>query len=233
MKKCAVMQPSYLPWIGYFNLIMNSDVFIFLDDVQYSKNSYFSRNRYPSKSAEGFTWLTVPVRRTSSTQLFTETNLVEDDNWRKKHLTTFQHTYGKSKFFSDFYPVLEKEILDLSKTTLADMNISLVKAICGYLEIGKEFYRSSELSISGGRSERLLYFCEKFNCEVYLSPEGAREYINEDNILPPSHVKVRYQNYNCKNYQQKEAGFTPFMSIIDLLFQHGKEFSRENIFQEI
>jgi hypothetical protein len=234
MKKCAVMQPSYLPWVGYFNLIMNSDVFIFLDDVQYSKNTYFNRNRYPTKNTDGFAWLTLPVRRVKSTQLFTESCLVEEDNWRKKHLTTLQHVYGKTEFFAAFYPFLEKEILDLSKATLAEINIGLIKSICAYLEIEKEFYLSSELNISGSRSERLLSFCKRFDCQIYLSPVGAREYIDEDNILPPSEVKVLYQNYVCKEYQQKSAeSFLPYMSIVDLLFQNGKEFSKENIFQII
>lgn len=212
---------------------MNSNVFIFLDDVQYSKNTYFSRNRYPAKNIEGYGWLTVPVRRANSTQLFTETFLVEE-GWRKKHLATLKHVYGKMEFFSAFYPFLENEIANRSLVSLADVNIGLIKGICDYLGIKKEFYRSSELNISGSRSERLLKFCEKFDCPIYLSPAGAKEYIDEDNVLPLSKVKVIYQNYECKEYEQKGIeNFTPYMSIIDLVFRFDKEYVLKNIFQEL
>ena len=228
------MQPSYLPWIGYFNLIMNSDVFIFLDDVQYSKNSYFNRNKYPTKNSENFSWLTVPVRKSSSAQLFTETYVVEDTGWRKKHLTAIKLSYGRSTYFSEFFPVLEKIILDQSLVSLAAVNISLIKAICSYLQIDKKFYISSELKIFGSRSDRLLAFCRKFECQIYISPAGAQEYIEDDNILPQSAVSVIYQNYICKEYEQKGFDlFVPYMSIIDLVFRFDKIAVKEYIFQNL
>ena len=228
------MQPSYLPWVGYFNLIINSDVFIFLDDVQYSKNSFFNRNKYPAKNSESFCWLTVPVRRASSSQLLNETYLVEDTNWRKKHLTAIKLLYGQEECFSDFFPILEKSIKDESLTTLANINISLIKAICAYLEIDKQFYISSELKISGSRSDRLVTLCKKFGCQIYLSPAGAQDYIEEDNILPPSGIKIIYQNYICKEYVQKGIDcFVPYMSIIDLVFRYNKTSVKRYLFQDL
>ena len=222
--KCAVMQPTYLPWLGYFNLIINSDVFIFLDDVQYTKNSFCSRNRYPSSAQEGFNWLTIPVRRQNLTQTFIETKFVNETNWRKKQLTTLQTVYAKTSNFKSFFPVIEKVLIDESLENLADLNIACIKAICHYLGINKNFHRSSLLNITGERSERLLSFCSMFKCNIYLSPAGARTYIDEDRILPQSEVKVIYQDFKCKVYPQKGSKtFQPYMSIIDLLFNVSKE----------
>lgn len=225
------MQPSYLPWVGYFNLIMNSDVFIFLDDVQYSKNSFFSRNRYPSNSPDGFNWLTVPVRRLKSAQTFRETLLVED-GWRRKHLETLKQVYGKNKYFGFVYPLLEKHISNLNYDNLASLNIGLIMEISEYLEIRKEFYLSSELKIQGQRSERLLSFCDHFKCDTYISPLGAKDYIVEDNVLPSSRVNVVYQDYKCIPYEQiKNKSFIPYMSIIDILFRLDKSDVKKNIYQ--
>lgn len=234
MKKCAVMQPSYLPWIGYFNLILNSDVFIFLDDVQYSKNSFFSRNRYPCNSPTGFNWLTVPVRRASSTQLFTETFMIEEDKWRRKHMLTLRQFYLRERYFDDFFPYLEKEIMNEKHDTLAKLNISLIRSICDYLKIEREFFVSSELGVEGSRSDRLVSFCKKFGCSIYLSPAGAADYISKDNIIPTSSIKVAYQNYTCIEYKQgKLADFVPSMSIVDLVFRYSVEECKKIIFQEI
>jgi hypothetical protein len=234
MKKCAVMQPSYLPWVGYFNLILNSDIFIFLDDVQYSKNTYFNRNRYPSKVGEGFSWLTVPIRNESAAQSINETRLIDDGKWQQKHLKTLAQNYSRADFFSAFFPTLQAEIGSSGKASLATLNIGLIRAICSYLNIKREFFTSSELNISGPRSERLLAFCEKFDCEVYLSPAGAREYIEADAILGPSTVKVQYQNYICQPYKQRGFGdFIPYMSIVDLLFRFDRDTILKNIFQAI
>lgn len=228
------MQPSYLPWLGFFNLVMNSDVFIFLDDVQYSKNTFFNRNRYSSLSKEGFTWLTVPVKKEKLSQLISQSLLVEEEKWRKRHITTLQHAYGRMPFFKEVYPILEKEILDVGNDTLGKLNISLIKAICNYLNLEKEFYTSSDLNISGERSERLVKMCHMFDCGIYLSPGGAENYIVEDNILPESDVKVIYQRYNCKAYSQFEGkDFISGMSIIDLLFRLDRQESLSVIYQEL
>lgn len=227
------MQPSYLPWSGYFNLIMNSDVFVFLDDAQYSKNSFFSRNRYPSSSKDGFSWLTVPVRRLNSTQLFNEIYVLDEEKWRKKHLLTFKHVYGKAPMYDKFYPFLEAVISNAEIKVLSDLNIGLIKSISSYLGINTEMVLSSQLGITGSRSEKLEKICKTLGCDTYLSPGGAQDYIEEDNILPESGIKIIYQKYNCTEYDQGSNQFVPYMSIIDILFRYDVETSKKILFQKL
>jgi len=218
------MQPTYLPWQGYFNLIWNSDVFIFLDNVQYTKNSFCSRNRYPANNDQGFTWLTVPVRQASLAQTFRETHFVNDTNWRKKHLTTLQQNYGKLSSFNLFYPILESILKNEEYTNLADFNAALIMNISHYLGMKREFHLASNLNIVGERCDRLLSFCRKFKCDTYLSPAGAKDYIEEDKVLLESEIKVIFQDFKCREYPQRGISkFTPYMSVIDLIFNTSKE----------
>ena len=229
-RKCAVMQPTYLSWSGYFNLIINSDVFVFLDDVQYSKNSFFSRNRYPYKNKEGFQYLAAPIRKNALDQKINESFFVEEEKWRKKHLSTIRHIYSKHPFFKDFFPILEKSLVDESLKTLAALSIDVTKGICDYLKLKKNFHISSELNIHGNRSERLVSFCKNFDCGIYISPIGAKGYIEEDNVLPVSDVKVVYQKFIPKEYYQRGMDqFIPYMSMIDVIFNLGPELSLEYV----
>lgn len=229
------MQPSYLPWQGFFNLILNSDEFVFLDDAQYSKNSYFNRNRYPSNAELGFSWLTVPVSQRSLNQKINETQIIDERKWRHKHLSTIQINYRNAKMFNAFFPVLKLEIENPGHVFLSKLNISLIQAICNYLGLNRKFWVSSELKLeSQQRSERLLEICRYFECGVYLSPGSAKEYIEKDGVFANTEVRVIYQAYECKQYDQANVTkFVPFMSIIDLLFQMDAASAKKIIYQDI
>jgi hypothetical protein len=195
-----------------------------LDDVQYSKNSYYNRNRYPANNTEGFGWLTLPIRKEKLSQLLKDSYFVDDSPWRKKQLTTIQCVYGRHQYFKDFYPVLEGCLLNTELKTLADLAVTINLSICNFLGIEREFYRSSELNVEGERSDRLLTLCKKFDCDIYLSPAGAKDYIEADGVLLNSEIEVRFQNFNCALYEQKGINnFVPYMSMIDVIFNLGPE----------
>jgi hypothetical protein len=195
-----------------------------LDDVQYSKNSYYNRNRYPANNTEGFGWLTLPIRKEKLSQLLKDSYFVDDSPWRKKQLTTIQCVYGRHPYFKDFYPVLEGCLLNIELTTLADLAVTINLSICNFLGLKREFYRASELNIKGERSDRLLTLCKKFDCDTYLSPAGAKDYIVADGVLLNSEVEVRFQSFTCAPYEQKGINnFVPYMSMIDVIFNLGSE----------
>jgi len=225
VKKCSIMQPTYLPWLGYFNLIAQSDVFVFLDTVQYSKNSFHNRNKYPSKShTDGYNWITVPVLKDKLSKQICETAIQNDSKWKKKHLSTISNVYGRTNYFKDFFPVIEDVLVSKDFQSLAELNTSLIINISKYLKLNAEFVFSSEMSAVGDRSNLILNICNELSCKKYLSPAGAKSYIEEDGILLESDLEVKFQNFHCLEYNQRGMDtFIPYMSIIDIIFNEGRE----------
>ncbi|MDO9184289.1 MAG: WbqC family protein [Bacteriovorax sp.] len=225
---CSIMQPTYLPWSGYFNLITHSDVFIFLDDVQYTKNSFQNRNQYLERGVPK--WITVPVFKTSGDKLIKDALINDDDKWRKKHLTLLQNVYNSHLYFKELFPYLRDVIENTEIKTISELNIELILAISQYLNLQTKFFRSSELGIKGQRTERLINICKHFDCDTYLSPKGAKEYIEEDGNFLNSNVNLEFQNFTCSSYKQKNANvdnFVSHMSIIDLIANEGKSSSAQ------
>jgi len=218
--KCAIMQPTYLPWAGYFKLMNEVDLFIFLDDVSFSKGSWQQRNRIIANKAE--TYLTVPVNTSGKLgQLINEVETVEIQNWRKKHKIALQLAYSKHEFGSEIIELISN-CLDNSTNSLVDVNVSIIKAIKEKLNIDTEIKLSSELEIFGKKSEYILNICNHIGATQYYSPEGAREYIEEEGLFAKSNVKVEYQNFIPKAYSQKNIdNFVPYMSIIDIIANIG------------
>jgi len=216
--KLAILQPSYIPWVGYFEQIMHVDKFVFYDDVQYTKNDWRNRNRIKVK--DGLQWLTVPIKHTSSHMLLSQVMIDNSQNWRVKHLKSLIQYYSRSKYFDEVYALLENNLLK-ELNSLNQLNINIIQDITHYLEIGTEFFRSSELQIKGERNERLINMCKYFGAKSYYTGAAAKEYIDESRFIS-ERIELSYQKYEPKVYQQLHGEFTPFLSIIDLIFNHGK-----------
>lgn len=217
--KLAILQPSYIPWIGYFEQIMNVDKFIFYDDVQYTKNDWRNRNRI--KTHNDVSWLSIPIKHKSLDMLICDTLVDDTKNWRKKHIKSLIQYYKQSEYFSEVFPILEQNISsDIKK--LSELNINIIKDLSNYLGFSTEFYLSSKLNIHGEKSERLIKICKYFNANFYYSGAAAKEYLNE-NLFKEEEIKFSYQNYTLKEYKQLYSNeFSPYLSIIDLLFNYGK-----------
>jgi hypothetical protein len=225
---CAIMQPTYMPWAGYFNLIHNSDVFVFLDDVQLDHHSWQTRNRVLSHSQEIL--LSVPIKKHYPNTLIYDTEVVTDQRWRSKHAKTIKHAYGKSPFFSEVYPLYENILYDTSVKRLLDLNIHLIKIFSEKLNIKSKFFLASELNCPGVRSEHLYQICKKLNADLYISPKGAQDYIEEGNDLIDSNIKVIYQNYNIQPYSQfGSKKFMSHMSVIDVIMSLGCDLARNYV----
>lgn len=227
--RCSVMQPTYLPWAGYFNLIALADVFVFLDDAQYSKNSFHNRNQYLQNGEAG--WITVPVKKGSHDKKIAESLIDASNPWAKKHVALLENVYNSHLYFKDFFPSI-KFLFDEPPQTIGDLNIKLIMAIAGYLGFKPKFVRSSELNIKADRTARLVKICEHFNCDEYLSPAGAKEYLMQDGDFSSSPIKLEFQSFVCENYAQKNARkgeFVSHLSIIDVIANLGRDGARDYV----
>lgn len=219
MTKCAIMQPAYLPWSGYFNLISQVDIFVFLDDVQFEKGGWQNRNRVLLNGQPHF--LTVPIRHTSLQQHIREVEIDDTRNWRKKHYSTIRQTYSKSQYARDIELILSI-ILDTSLKRLVDLNTKIICEVADFLSLSPKFIFSSELEILGKRTERLVKMCDCLGCDEYISPVGAKVYLMEDGHFESSKTRLTFQNFIPKPYPQSGgSNFVSHLSIIDIVANIG------------
>ena len=211
----AIMQPTYLPWIGYFDLLSKADVFVFLDDVQFSRRSWQQRNRLLLEGREKL--ITVPVRKSDhSGQLLMDAEISEGD-WADKHLKLIDHAYKKARFGGDVLARL-KRVYEDRTSNLCDLNIGLIIEIASLLGVDTEVVRSSELSIDGKKSEKLVNICKALNASKYLSAAGSKEYIETEGRFRKEGIEVSYHDFYCRPYRQvKTHIFIPYLSVVDFL----------------
>lgn len=215
----AVHQPQYLPWLGYFDKIDRADVFVLLDNVQFKKNEWQNRNRI--KTAAGPQWLTVPVTY-KFPQRINEVVINNRDRWQHKQRQSIVSNYRKASYWDDFAPILE-EIFTPVWEYLAPLNIFVVKRLAEILGIATPLYVASELAtFPEAPDERLIAIARHFGADTYLAGGGGRDYMDLDQY-EQSGIKVLFQEYHHPVYEQLFGAFEPFMSVLDLLFNHGQD----------
>lgn len=221
--KCAIIQPSYIPWRGYFHQIYMADVFIFFDDVQFDKNGWRNRNRV--KTPNGSTWLTIPVHTKGLTKEQAAINNIEIDwskNWNTKHIKTLRQSYNKAPYF-ELYSSLLEDFYNPRPHLLADYTIELTIALTRELGIDNtEFILSSELNIPGSKTDRLIRILTAIGADHYISGPSAKDYMEEDKFHT-AEIKLEYMTYDYPEYQQLYPPFDPYVSILDLLFMYGPQ----------
>ena len=223
---CVIMQPTYFPWMGYFDLIDQSDTFVFLDDVKLASQSWMVRNRI--KTSNGPIFLTVPISKEKNSEniLIQNALLANDKPWRKKHLKSIYYEYKKSGFFDEVYPWAEK-IINYPTDSLSEFNIQGITLICNLIGLNPTFIRSSTTGIIDLTKDiKLVEICRRYNCEIYLSPQGSSDYLEKKNpggAFQDSGIDLYYHNYAHPTYPQSHGVFTSHMCILDLLFNVGLE----------
>ncbi|MBC8287086.1 MAG: WbqC family protein [Nitrospinae bacterium] len=218
--RVTILQPSYLPWLGFFEQMSRSDKFVLLDDVQYTRRDWRNRNRV--RVNEGWAWLTVPVLQKSKfSQSLLETHIDNSVPWRKKHLETLRQHYSKSPFFEQYFSRCQK-IYEKEWTFLFDLCLETIILLKEELGVETPLLRSSQMEISGQKTERLLSICRELGATHYLSGEAASDYILEANFSSQG-IELEYQKYDHPVYPQRYPGFVPQLSAIDLLFNCGEQ----------
>ena len=217
--KVAISQPTYLPWLGYFDLIDQVDSFVLLDDVQFDKRSWQQRNRI--KGPGGLQWLTVPVVSSGRfTQHISQVEIGQSEFW-KSHLRAIELSYRRAPYFDAYFPHLTK-ILAGHGGFLAELNCCLIEWLCGALGVSTQKVRSSKLEEGGKRSELLVNLCRRLQAESYLSPIGSAVYLlDELRSFSNSGIEVVFQHYEHPEYRQLFPPFCPYASVLDLIFNEG------------
>ena len=225
--RCVIMQPTYLPWAGCFNLMAMADFFVFLDDVQFEKQSWQNRNRILLNGQPH--WLTVPVKRNHLSDKIKDIIVDDQHNWRNKHLELLRHTYARHPYASEMLEHVSHS-LKCSTSQLSNLNTSFIRSTAKLLNLNPNFVYSSELDIHGARSERLLKICNHLGCNRYLSPRGSADYLAEDAVFDNSNVELEFQNFDPQPYYQRgEPSFVSHLSIVDVLANLGKTLTREYV----
>lgn len=218
MKKVGVIQSNYIPWKGYFDIIRDADLFIFYDDVQYTKNSWRNRNRI--KTAQGLCWLTIPVGPRED-RLIHQVEIT-DESWTKKHWETLKHAYARQPYFKQYQSFLEFVYLEAHWNNLSELNQFLTSTISrDFLGIRTKFEDSRQYNAQGQKLDRLVDLLRKAGADLYISGPTARGYIEEPRFLEAG-IELVYKDYsNYPEYPQPFAPFEHAVSILDLLFSCG------------
>ncbi len=220
--KIAIMQPTYLPWVGYFDLIDQVDHFVFLDDVQLTKRSWQVRNRI--KTPQGEFYLSVPVEKAPRDTLLHQAKVKNALGWRVRHLQNIEQHYRKANHYAEVAPQL-KEALSLSDDSLADSNIHLIETLAKILNLGTQFSRSSTLrSNPASKGDGLIELCQLVGATAYFSPLGSAAYLEGEGSsddFAQAGIELPYQHYAPASYRQLHGEFIPYLSVIDLLLNEG------------
>ncbi len=210
----------FFPWVGLFEQLRLADVFVHYDDVQLPQGRTFI-TRVQLKGADGVHWLTMPVQRGKHLARINDTNTSEEQNWRQAHLKTLRHMYAKTPFCKAMLDVVEL-VYSMNTTNVAALNAIAIEHIAAFFDLECDFRTSSRLGISGASSQRLLELVQRLDGTVYVTGHGARNYLDHE-LFDASGVRVEYMRYNQTEYNQLYGSFTPFVSILDLMANEGKD----------
>lgn len=216
----AIHQPEHMPWLGFFEKLVRADVFVVLDDVQFSKGDFQNRNRV--KGQGGAQWLTVPVAQ----RLGQKINEVEvaGDSWRAKHWKTLRSCYARAAHFEEFAGEFE-EFYARPWAKLSELNVAAIRMLARAFGVEKEFVFSSTLGAVGQKSELVLNICKAVGATRYYSGRAGGAYLDADAFRREG-IQIVVQEFEHPKYEQlfmKEQGFVPNLSAVDLLFNRGAE----------
>jgi hypothetical protein len=219
--RVVILQPSYIPWRGYFHQIQKADVFVFYDCVQYDKHGW--RNRNKIKTSNGPQWLTIPVNSkgcVSAGLAIKDASIVWNANWAEKHLRSITQSYGKAPFFREYLPLVES-IYGRRDEKLADFTCATTEAIARTLGIKHTtFIRSSSLPTEGTKTDRLVGILRQLGATHYVSGPSAKAYLEKEK-LDEIGVSMEFIAYDYPEYPQINGPFEPQVSVLDLLFNVG------------
>ncbi|GAA6325628.1 WbqC family protein [Fusobacterium ulcerans] len=220
MKKIAILQSNYIPWKGVFDMMNKVDIFVFFEDVDFTKRDWRIRNKI--KTPEGEIWLTIPVKKASRGTKIHEIQISQEENWQEKHYKTITQYYKKARYFEEYKWLLDKIYLEKKWENLSEFNIFSNILIAKELGIKAEFINSKDLKTSGTKDDKLIEICEKLGGNYYLSGPAAKDYINNEKFKNKN-INLAYIKYEYPEYKQLYGEFNHYLSIFDVLFNCGKD----------
>ena len=222
MNKILITQPTFLPWLGYFDLIDQADVLVFLDDVQLDKRSWQTRNKIKLDQVEK--WITIPILSKNLSKQKIRNTLINKEEFKiNKLFNLILHSYGKSKFYSQY----NLELFNIFESTnrnfkLIEHYLKLINFLLLNFSKNKKIFYSSSLNIDKKKSSKLIEICKKFKCSSLISTYGSKNYLEEDiSFFKENKIKVFLHNYEHPVYNQVTEPFISHVSALDLLFNEG------------
>ncbi len=220
-KKIAIIQPNYIPWIGYFKIIKNVDEFIFLDDVQYTKRDW--RNRNFINSEKGKIMLSIPVKsKNKYLQKINDTECTSNE-WKKDHLNKIRTSYKNYPYFNEIFEILNKSYYKTNSTNLLVNLYNILFELMDFLQIRTNISFSKDMPSNKKKLERMIEICKYKNADILLNGPAGKDYIDENQIIL-NKLSLEYMNYENYNYdvKNKKHKFIDKLSIVDLLMNYGK-----------
>lgn len=218
--KVSIHQPNYIPWLGFFNKIIQSDIYIVFDDVQFPRGKDFAyRNKI--KTPQGGKWLSLPVANKSQLVEWRHALLSTDVDWKADHLNQIKAAYKSSPFYTEVISLLEN-LYQNEYTYVHELNLAIIQSILDIYNWKGTVVRSSDLNIEERGLDKIIGLLKEVNATSYVTGVGAgsQRYIDED-IFSQHNIQLEYQHFDHPEYRQQYGAFEPYMSIIDLLFNEG------------
>lgn len=214
----TIHQPYYLPYLGFFHKVLKSDIFVFLDNAQYEKGNFYNRNKINTNSGEAL--LTVPVSLDGHQIRINEVK-IQNNKWQKKHHKSIVQSYQKSPYFKEHENFLDDCYLNRTWKKLDELNIFMFKYYLEYLEVDIPIFKTSQMDIKSDKTERLKDICKNLDATTYLSGPSGKKYLDET-IFKQEKIDILYQNFKHPIYKTIHKNFVPYLSILDLLMNEGK-----------
>ena len=218
----SIHQPQYLPYIGFFHKVLNSDMVIMLDDVPATRKDFVNRNKI--RTPTGWMWLTVLVKKKNG--VIINDIEISNNDWIEKHLRSLEHCYGQAPYYKWYIDHI-RNILNANWTNISRLDLRLLQIILEML--GEDtsicdpcIRRSAYLDVPGTGTARLINLCKAVEADTYLSGPGGKGYMDEA-AFAAAGIELQYQDFTHPEYEQRFKGFEPNMSILDLLFNHGPD----------
>lgn len=220
----VVSQPMFFPWYGFLEQIRLCDTFVFYDDVQFSKGSF--TNRVQIKTIKGIRWITVPTKNLHLGQRINQVQINQQKNWQRSIYDSLKQASSNSPHKEDMLSLVE-QVFAIEVDSLSELVMASMQVLIDYLGLAKQvrFYKSSELGIAGGSTQRVLDLCVHLKAESYLTGHGARHYL-EHKLFESHGIPVNYINYGLTHYPQDHGVFTPYVSALDLVANCGKDVAK-------
>ena len=215
----SIHQPNYIPWIGFFNKILSSDIYVVFDDVQFPRGKDYA-NRNQIKTNNGKMWLTASVLGKKDLKPWNQIE-INNNGWKEKHLNNIESFYKKTPYFKSYFLFL-KRIYETNHKLLLDLNLDLIVFFLGCLDKIPNIVLSSDIKTELTGLDKILYILKNQNATKYISGdgEGSKRYINEQ-LFKDNNIELIWQNYKHPVYNQLHVEFIPYLSILDLLFNEG------------
>lgn len=216
-------QVNFLPYLGFFDKMVKSNVFVLLDDVQFVHTGDLAwMNRNKIRTRDGWQYITVPVYvKGRHGQLLFEVQISNEHNWRRKILGAIKQNYVNAPFFKTIYNKVEEGI-NKNTLKLIDLNIYFLDFIINYLGITTKVILSSALNIKSTKTQRLVDLCKMFEAKKYISGIHGKEYLDIE-LFKQEGIEVVFQEFKAKEYKQQFEGFIPNLSVIDAMFNLGQD----------